>query len=222
VVRVVGIVPAAGYATRLQPLSCSKEVYPIDGKPVMDYLLERMRAADCDEIRIVTRPKKHDVISNSAKRGAIVVLGHPDSLGESIALGLEGVSDEDVALLGFPDSIWQPVDGFVSLIAALRDDREVALGLFGAALGQPCDAVFLDGRDRVRRIEVKARSARAFWGCAAARVSTLRAVRGWHDPGYFLDALAKRGSVAAIKLSDSYVDIGTRHALDDFVTRGGE
>ena len=37
---IVGVIPAAGHATRLQPLSGSKEVLAVDGKPVIDYLVQ--------------------------------------------------------------------------------------------------------------------------------------------------------------------------------------
>jgi len=40
---IVGVIPAAGHAIRLQPLSGSKELLEIGGRPVMDYLVERMR-----------------------------------------------------------------------------------------------------------------------------------------------------------------------------------
>ena len=72
---VVGIVPAAGYATRLQPLEGSKELLEVAGKPVMDHVLERMLAAGATELRIVTRPEKHDVIEHAATLGAAVVTG---------------------------------------------------------------------------------------------------------------------------------------------------
>ncbi len=42
---IVGVIPAAGRATRLQPLSSSKEVQPIGGRPVMDYLIDASIAA---------------------------------------------------------------------------------------------------------------------------------------------------------------------------------
>jgi hypothetical protein len=41
-----------------QPLDCSKEMLEVDGRPVIDYPVERMRAAACDELRVVTRPEK--------------------------------------------------------------------------------------------------------------------------------------------------------------------
>ncbi|HZB36129.1 MAG TPA: NTP transferase domain-containing protein [Gaiellaceae bacterium] len=56
--RIVGVVPAAGHATRLQPLEGSKELLEIGGRPVFDYLVERLRAGGAEEIRVVTRPEK--------------------------------------------------------------------------------------------------------------------------------------------------------------------
>ena len=50
--------PAAGHATRLQPLEGSKELLEIGGRPVFDYLVERLRAGGAEEIRVVTRPEK--------------------------------------------------------------------------------------------------------------------------------------------------------------------
>jgi NDP-sugar pyrophosphorylase family protein len=76
----VGVIPAAGRAERLQPLPCSKEVYPVGGRPVMDYVVERLRAADCRELRFVTRPDKADVVEHARELRAEVVMGEPPML----------------------------------------------------------------------------------------------------------------------------------------------
>ena len=102
---IVGIVPAAGYATRLQPLEGSKELLPVAGKPVMDHVLDRMEAGGCDELRVVTRPEKEDVIEHAEARGARVVLAYPETTSESFAAGAEGLAGDDIVLLGWPDSI---------------------------------------------------------------------------------------------------------------------
>ena len=83
---VIGIVPAAGFATRLQPLEGSKEMHSVDGRAVMDYALERLRAAPCGEIRVVTRPEKKDVVAHAEAQGATVVLGRPQTVAESFLL----------------------------------------------------------------------------------------------------------------------------------------
>lgn len=76
-------------------------------RPVIDYLLDRLEAADCDEIRVVRRAEKRDVVERAAARGARVLLGEPDSLSSSIALGLHGLDAAANVLLGFPDTIWE-------------------------------------------------------------------------------------------------------------------
>lgn len=212
---VVGVIPAAGHATRLQPLNCSKEVYPVRGRPVMDHLVERMVKAPCDEIRVVTRPDKTDVIENALRHGAVVVEARPASLGESILAGAKGCSKGDVVLLGFPDSIWEPVDGFTSVLTLLRRGWEVALGLFQGGEMWRYEPVVLGDRGRVERIEFKPErpSSDWLWGCAATSAGTLRGLAGEQEPGRYFDALAARGVVGGVRLSAGYVDIGTPGGL---------
>jgi CTP:molybdopterin cytidylyltransferase MocA len=109
--RLVGVVPAAGHASRLQPLAGSKELLEVGGRPVLEYVVERMIAAGADEIRVVTRPDKPDVAEHARALGALVVVGEPSSSAESILLALEGLATDDLVMVGFPDTIWQPVSG---------------------------------------------------------------------------------------------------------------
>ena len=67
--RLVGVVPAAGHATRLEPLAGSKETYRIAGKPLMNHLIDWLRRAACTDIRVVTRPDKTDVITHAEQLG---------------------------------------------------------------------------------------------------------------------------------------------------------
>ncbi|MGH9196789.1 MAG: NTP transferase domain-containing protein, partial [Acidimicrobiia bacterium] len=82
--RLIGIVPAAGYASRLPGLRCSKEALPVKGKPVIEHLLERMWMAGCSDIRVVTRPEKKDVINIATCWGATVVLARPEDVSASL------------------------------------------------------------------------------------------------------------------------------------------
>ena len=84
--KIIGVIPAAGHATRLQPLDCSKEVLPIQGRPVVDYLVERMRVGGCSQLRVVTRVEKQDLIEHCERIGVDVV-AEPATVGESIAAG---------------------------------------------------------------------------------------------------------------------------------------
>ena len=214
--NVAGIIPAAGHATRLQPLPCSKEVYPIRGRPVMDHLIERMRAANCRDMRVVTRPDKLDVVRNARGQGLTVIEAQPASLAASIRLGLAGLADRDVVLIGFPDTVWEPLDGYVTLLAAVERGWDAALGLFPVPDPETCDVVLCDDEGRVVAIESRPAtpSSNVIWGCAAIRFGLLREWDGTVDPGIYLGSVAGRCRLVGLHLSDEFVDIGkSRHVL---------
>jgi glucose-1-phosphate thymidylyltransferase len=205
------VIPAAGHATRLQPLSCSKEVLPVGGRPVLDYLVERMRAAPCDELRVVTRPEKLDVAQRAREHGALVVEGRPPSVADSLLLGMDGLDRDDVVLFGFPDTIWEPVDGFQQLVAELG---EVALGLFRCRDLTRSDVVTVEGA-RVTGVHVKPESppSELVWGCLAAKACALEGLSGHAEPGAYLDGLAREGRVHGVDFGTEFVDIGTPESL---------
>jgi glucose-1-phosphate thymidylyltransferase len=211
----VGVIPAAGRAERLQPLPCSKEVYPVGGRPVMDYVVERLRAVDCRELRVVTRPDKADVIEHAQKLGAEVVMGEPPTLAASIALGLHGLVGSDVVLVGLPDTLWEPMDGFAQLVAQLDEAADVVLGVFESGEPERSDVVVLDERGRVRRVHVKEADppSHLVWGCFAARVGALAGLERCPTPGHYFAGLAVAGTVQAVTFPGRMVDIGTPEAL---------
>jgi NDP-sugar pyrophosphorylase family protein len=210
----VGLVPAAGYARRLQPLAGSKEMCEVGGRPVLDFLLDRMEAASCAEIRVVTRPDKPDVVAHARTRGATVVLARPASVSESLLAGLDGVPHENPVVFGFPDTLWGPDDGFAALLAALGPGVDVALGIFRAEAPSRSDVVTLDA-ERVSAIHVKPDEppSTLVWGCAATVARVLAGVRGHAEPGHFFDRLARGGVVRGVRLEDPFVDIGTPDSL---------
>ena len=211
----MGLVPAAGYGRRLQPSPHSKEVLPVLGKPVMTYLVERMRLAGAVEIRVVTRPEKKDVIDQARVLGAKVVHGHPESVGASFGMGMAGLEDDAIILLGFPDTIWYPEEGFRVLLEALHDRTRLALGLFETTEPNRSDVVMLDGDGLVSSVDVKPLHPRSrwLWGCAAGHAGLLRGLDGFAEPGHFFDWLCRRQPVAGIRLSAHWIDIGTPDAL---------
>jgi glucose-1-phosphate thymidylyltransferase len=214
--RVVGVIPAAGFATRLGPLPCSKEMLPVCGRPVLEYVHERMRAAPADEIRVVTRPEKVDVAEHARRLGATVLEGRPASVSESVRLGLRKLAGDDVVLLGFPDSVWGPEDGFARLVAALGGTAEVALGCFRSEELERSDVVTVDEGGGVRAVQVKPSepASHLIWGCAAARVGALAALSRHAEPGTLFDELARDGVVRAVRFSGAFLDIGTPRALE--------
>ena len=212
----VGVIPAAGFARRLGPLPCSKEVLPVGGRPVMDYLVERMCAVDGAELRVVTRPEKRDVVAHARRLGARVIEGRPASVGESVCLGLAGVAPDDVVLLGFPDSMWDPLDGFATLAGALGDGVEVVLGCFRSRELERSDVVVLEERGVVEAVQVKpSRPASDWvWGCCAARMRALDGLARHDEPGTLFDELAGAGVVRGVRFEGEFLDIGTPEALE--------
>jgi dTDP-glucose pyrophosphorylase len=213
---VVGVVPAAGWATRLNLTDGSKEMLTVMGKPVMDYLIDRMRVAAPDSIRVVTRPAKLDVIRHSRDLGLEVRLAETRSVNESIAVAIKGLEPDDIVLIGFPDSIWEPLAGYRLLLDRLSPERTVVLGLFTWREAERGDVVVLDPSGRVRGIVAKpaAPSSNLIWACAVAAASALDGIDKCEFPGEHFATLCPDGVVDALWLSDRYIDVGTPSSLN--------
>jgi glucose-1-phosphate thymidylyltransferase len=208
--RIIGIVPAAGRATRLPGLLCSKEVVPVAGRPVLTYLVERLRAGGCDPIRIVTRSDKKDIVALAKQLGTELVLGKPRSVSESLHEAMDGVSPNDVVQFGFPDTIWDPLDGFARLTSVLRPPFEASLGLFSSTDANRSDVVRFDENGVVQDIQVKPDGGASgwIWGCAAVLGAVVNAFLEDPEPGVTLNNLAARRLVVGVQLGDRFVDIG--------------
>ncbi|MBV8567180.1 MAG: nucleotidyltransferase family protein, partial [Methylobacteriaceae bacterium] len=123
-----GIIPAAGRGSRIQPLAFSKELLPvgsrIDGQTerpcaVSEYLVERMIEGGADKICFVIGPGKSDILQYyGAGYGptpvAYVVQPSPAGLCDAIFRAAPFIG-EDPVLVGLPDTVWFPRDGFASL-----------------------------------------------------------------------------------------------------------
>jgi len=170
--RIVGIVPAAGLASRLSPLPCSKELLPVGvfrdppearGRPkvVSQYLLERMRAAGATEVCFVLRAGKWDIAqyygdgSVLGLRIAYLMMGEPWGPPFSVAQAAPFVADATV-VFGFPDILIRPDDCFVRLLDRLDAmGADIVLGLFAGRLTDPLDVVAVADGGRVTRLVTK-------------------------------------------------------------------
>lgn len=213
--RVIGVLPAAGTAERLQPITGSKEMLALGGRPVLDYAVERLRAARPDEIRVVVRPEKADLTERARLLGLDVVEARPMNLAESIVAAIGPLADEDAVIVDLPDSVWEPVDGFNMLLNNLTAETDVVLGLFRSAEPERGDVVELAAEDRVVAVHVKSPDppGGSVWGAFAARVGVLRDMDRHPEPGGCFDDLARRGRVGAVRFPGEFIDIGTKEAL---------
>ena len=183
----------------------------------MDYIVDRMRAGGCTELRLVTRVEKDDVVAHAEELGATVLIATPATTSESFAVGLRGLEPDDIVLLGWPDTLWEPADGYRQLVDAVESGAEIALGLFELREDlERSDVVSFDEAGGITGIHVKPSNPPStwIWGCAAARAHALAGLEREEWPGSFFDSFCRRGgTLHGVRLSDVWLDIGTRPSL---------
>ncbi len=223
-----GIIPAAGKGTRIQPLAFSKELLPVCGntnglhrpRAVSDYLVERLVLGGATRICFVISPGKSDILEyygGSAYSASLcyVIQPSPAGLCDSIFRALPVIDRHSPVLLGLPDTIWFPEDGFKSL-----PDDCLSFLLFPVQHPQHFDAVVLDGSDRVLEIQVKHPSPSTHWiwgafkmpGFLLEELYSLWCDRDRADEyiGTLINAWLSKGGVAhGFRTGRSYVDVGT-------------
>jgi glucose-1-phosphate thymidylyltransferase len=232
-----GIVPAAGLGTRIQPLAFSKELLPVgtrhDGqterpRAVCEYLLERMTLAGVTHVCFVISASKTDIMSYFGGRldkAAIcyAVQQNPAGLCDAVFGALPFIAPQDEVLVGLPDTIWFPVEGYTFL-----PDYGFTFLLFPVAQPELFDAVITDEHGSVQQIQVKQTGTKSQWVWGAfkltgehlASLHRLWERRGRSDQyfGTLVNAyLAEGGSALGVKRGDQYVDVGTLHGYREAV-----
>ena len=148
----VGLIPAAGFARRLgSGVSASKEVLPVGGVPVCVHLLRQLRRARVDQVVVVVRTGKWDVLEQLAPHAAdlglavaYVVVDETPSAVHTLTAALPFVGDRPVAL-GFPDILLQPTRAFADVTERLcTTGADAVLGLFPTDRCEKTDMVALD------------------------------------------------------------------------------
>lgn len=170
--RIVGLIPAAGRATRLGNIPCSKELLPVgfqtgagDGhpqpKPVSQYLVEQMKLAGCAQVFFIVRRGKWDIadyFGDGARFGLDIGYlmmcepwGPPFTLSQAVPF----VGDATVAV-GFPDILIHPPDALAQAVARLHaTEADVVVATFPAPSEDGCDLVQSDASGRVFRLVPK-------------------------------------------------------------------
>lgn len=170
--KIIGLFPAAGRASRIAPLPCSKEIYPVGlhlqgtgdvmrPKVAGHYLLEKMRLAGAEKAYIILRQGKWDIpayfsdgkILDMPLAYLIVELSHgvPFTLDQAYPF----VKDAMV-VFGFPDILFQPDEAFIQLIERQAETgADLVLGLFPASQPNKVDMVEMDKSGRVTGLSIK-------------------------------------------------------------------
>jgi glucose-1-phosphate thymidylyltransferase len=232
-----GIVPAAGSGTRIQPLAFSKELLPVGSRreqgierprAVSEYLVERMTRAGADRICFVISPTKSDILRyyGSTFGPAHVVYGvqpEPRGLCDAIFRAAPLVAPAETVLIGLPDTIWFPEDGFL----ALPEDR-LALLLFPVDRPELFDAVVTASDGRVVEVQVKQPEPASLWiwgafrmpGAVLHELHELWCERARQDEylGTLINAYIARGGQAyGVRAGQAYVDVGTLHGYREAI-----
>ncbi|MGH3134662.1 MAG: nucleotidyltransferase family protein [Gaiellaceae bacterium] len=230
------LVLAAGYATRLYPLTLDtpKALLEVGGKPMLDHVLERLEAMGVDETIVVTNAKftPHFEAWASGR--------------EHVAIVNDGTTSNDDRLGAIGDI------GFVLDRTGLDDDLVVVAGdnLFGedvsgfAAYGREVDAPVLavhdvgdlsrmheynqievDEAGRIVFFEEKPASARTTLAGVALYYyprGTLPLIREYlaegnnpDQPGRLIEWLYPRTSVYTWRLPGEWYDIGSSETLEE-------
>lgn len=175
---VVGIMPAAGRATRSARLPCSKEIYPLEltegeaparARPVCADLLAGFRLGGADRAIIVIRPGKWDIpafLGDGTADGvrlAYIPLAESPGVPWTVSAALPFAAGARI-LFGFPDVAFRPATALADLLAQQRRSRaEVTLGLFPARRPELVDMVDVADDTRVRDIVIKPARSSLAW-----------------------------------------------------------
>jgi glucose-1-phosphate thymidylyltransferase len=236
------LVLAAGYATRLRPLTdrVAKPLLPLAGRPMLDYLHDKIAAVDeVDELHVVTNSRfaaDFDAWAEAGDRPLPVVVhddgttSNEDRLGAvgdiRFVLDQAGLEGEDLLIVA-GDNLFE-----FELADLVRFWREKgggsAVGVHDVGdleLAKQYSVIELDEDDRVTYLEEKPDEPRStLAGIAVYLYPAQHAglVREYLDegnspdqPGRFVVWLYPRVPVYGYRFPGGWLDIGDRHQLLD-------
>lgn len=223
------LILAAGYATRLRPLtdSIAKPLLPVAGRPMVDWILDRIAETSADEIHLVTNARFAGDFERWARDKDVHVhndgtTSNDDRLGAIGDIEFVGLDDDLLAIasdnlfdysLADYESYWRSKNG--SAIAVYDvGDRELA---------KKYGIVDVDDDDRVINFVEKpadppttlcATATYLYRRDHAALVPTYLAEGNPPDqPGNFVAWLHKRAPVYAYRFPGEWYDIGDQAQL---------
>jgi len=224
------LILAAGYATRLRPLTDAvpKQLLPVGGRPMVDWILDRIEETSADEVHLVTNARFAADFARWAKDKDVRVhddgtTSNENRLGAIGDIQFAGVDDDLLVIAGDNlfeysladyESYWRAHEG-ASCIAVLDvGDRELA---------KQYGIVDVDEHDRVVDFVEKpedppttlcATAAYLYTREHARLVSTYLEEGNPPDaPGNYVAWLHKRAPVYAYRFAGEWFDIGDRDQL---------
>ena len=182
--KYIGLIPAAGYATRLNMSSGSKEIYPISFEgdsgekstfPVCKCLLNIFATSGVNNVYIITRKEKIDIQKKLSEGDAYNInlkyLYCDDTYGPPYTLdhAYEFVKDKFYIALGFPDILLKPKSSLVRIIKKQEEtNADVVLALFKTDTPNKADMVEFDDEGYVKDLNIKPNNTSLQWTWALA------------------------------------------------------
>jgi glucose-1-phosphate thymidylyltransferase len=232
---VKAVILAAGYATRLYPLTrdAPKHLLEVGGRPILDRLLEQLPLDELDAVYVVTNSKFADRFRAWAEGAPVSVevlddgtTSEDDKLGAigDLALAIERKAIDDDLLVAAGDSVFsERLDGIVHL----GREREAAV-IAAFDVGEPeeirrLSALGVDADGRIVSFEEKPENPTSTLAGIALYYyprSVLPLVGEYlaegnnpDQPGRLVGWLYTRVPVYAWRLPGLWLDIGTQDAL---------
>ena len=172
------------------------------------------------KICFVVSPGKTDILEYYGSKVYSVhvcytVQSQPSGLCDAIFRAMPFIADDEQVMIGLPDTIWFPEDGF-----SLLEDDVLSFLLFPVDRPEVFDAVVTDDAGLVQEIQVKSSEPRTnwIWGAFKMPGRVLRELhRLWQDRncqdeymGTLVNAwLAGGGRALGVHAGETYVDVGT-------------
>ena len=182
--KYIGLIPAAGYATRLKLNSKSKEIYPIvfeegNGKkfsyPVCKCLLDIFSEAGIRNICVITRKEKRDiekVLSTGDEYNVSLSYVYcKDTYGPPYTLDqvYHSVKDRNFIALGFPDILIKPKSALTAIVQKQEEVKaDVVLALFKTDTPKKMDMIVFDDEGRICDLDIKPSYTALKWTWALA------------------------------------------------------
>jgi glucose-1-phosphate thymidylyltransferase len=181
----VGLIPAAGLGSRLDPIPCSKALFPVGfgphpthGEPhpkvVSQYLLEHMQRAGVRKVHFILRKGKWDIPeyygdgSQLRMQLTYLIMQRPYGTPFTLDQAFDFVHDKRV-LFGFPDILFSPEDAFSQLLKRQEETKaDVVLGVFKVSCPHKWDMVELAENGEVKTILQKPEKSELLYGWALA------------------------------------------------------
>ena len=223
------LILAAGYATRLSPLTDDfpKQLLPVGGRPIVDWILDNIRSAGVDDVHLVTNARFAPRFAEWAERNGVVVHDDGTSTNET-RLGAIGdirfVNLEDDLLVIAGDNLFD--DALADFIGFWRTKGGAAVAVHDVGdreLAKKYGIVEVDADDRIVAFVEKPDDPPSTLAATATYLYPREHVRlvdtylgegnAPDQPGNFVAWLHRREPVYAYRFAGGWFDVGDHGQL---------